>query len=111
MRILLTCIASYFTALIYQPLVTLGIKTTKTLPSFGKFSARPTSFGGENNTRDENFSQAELGIEFGDEEFGSFWKDQLKCFLDQEEADCLQANPFIEEEQCKEPADSSMFSG
>eukprot|EP00092_Neocalanus_flemingeri_P012290 GFUD01013248.1.p1 GENE.GFUD01013248.1~~GFUD01013248.1.p1 ORF type:complete len:464 (-),score=145.93 GFUD01013248.1:127-1518(-) len=130
-------------------------------PSFcsGKFSARSTSFGGVNNTRDENFSdfdkvpsfqsqgsfasqyttnsskdsifhsvvptqatsevfpefdvaaQADLGIEFGDQEFGSLGQEQLKCFLDQEEADCLQANPFIEEEQCAEPADCSVFSG
>jgi len=131
-------------------------------PSFcsGKFSARSTSFGGENNTRDENFSdfiqvssfqsqgsfashhttnnmqdsmfhtgfpaqqttsdvfqgfdlaaQAELGDQFGDQEFGSLGKEQLKCFLDQEEAECLQANPFIEEEPCAEPADSSVFSG
>ena len=55
-------------------------------------------------------AQAELGIEFGDQEFWSIGKDQLKCFLDQEEAKYPQANPFIEEEQCEELADSSVFS-
>ena len=72
----------------------------------GGFQAASEAFPGFDAS-----AQAELGIEFGDQEFGSFGKDQLKCFLDQEEAECLQANPFIEEEQCEEPADSSVFSG
>ena len=33
-------------------------------------------------------------------------------FLDQEEAECLEANPFMEEERCdEEPSNSSVFSG
>ena len=56
-------------------------------------------------------AQAQLGMEFGDQKFGSLGKDQLKCFLDQDEEECLQANPFVEDDQCEEPSNSSVFSG
>ena len=56
-------------------------------------------------------AQAQLGMEFGDQKFGSLGKDQLKCFLDQDEEECLQANPFVEDDQCEEPSNSSVFTG
>ena len=58
-------------------------------------------------------SQAELGAEFGDNEFGSLGKEQLKDFLENEEAECLKQNPFIEEEPCaaESPGNSSVMSG
>ena len=41
-------------------------------------------------------AQAELGIQFGDQEFGTFGKnEELKKFLDEAEAECLKENPFI----------------
>ena len=59
-------------------------------------------------------SQADLGLQFGEEEFGSLGKDQLQNFFENEEAECLKENPFIEEEQC-EPGEamsnSSVMSG
>ena len=59
-------------------------------------------------------SQADLGLQFGEEEFGSLGKDQLKNFFENEEAECLKENPFIEEEQCETgeaPSNSSLMSG
>ena len=52
-------------------------------------------------------AQAQLG----DQKFGSLGKDQLKCFLDQEEEECLQANPFVEDDHCEEPSNRSVISG
>ena len=52
-------------------------------------------------------AQAQLG----DQKFGSLGKDQLKCFLDQEEEECLQENPFVEDDQCEEASNSSVISG
>ena len=74
-------------------------------------SALPAKSASEAFPIFDGAQQAELGIEFGDQEFGSLGKEQLKCFLDQEEVECLEANPFMEEEQCEEPANSSVFSG
>ena len=58
-------------------------------------------------------SQAELGVEFGDNEFGSMGKEQLQSFFQNEEAECLKENPFIEEEPCaaESPGNSSVMSG
>ena len=58
-------------------------------------------------------SQADLGLQFGEEEFGSLGKDQLKNFFESEEAECLKENPFIEEELCEagEAPNSSLMSG
>ena len=42
-------------------------------------------------------AQSQIGVS-GQEYFGSFGKEEMKNFLDQEEAECLEANPFIEEE-------------
>ena len=51
--------------------------------------------------------QAELGACFGDEEFNSFGREELMCFLDHEEVECLEANPFMENEQWDLPCNSS----
>ena len=58
-------------------------------------------------------SQAELGVEFGDNEFGTMGKEQLQNFFQNEEAECLKENPFIEEEPCaaESPGNSSVMSG
>ena len=59
-------------------------------------------------------SQADLGLQFGEEEFGSFGKEQLQSFFENEEAECLKENPFIEEEPCQtgeSPSNSSLMSG
>ena len=57
--------------------------------------------------------QSDLGQEFGDHEFGSVGKEQLMSFFDNEEAQCLKENPFIEEEPCaaESPGNSSVMSG
>ena len=57
--------------------------------------------------------QTELGVEFGDNEFGSMGKEDLKHFFDNEEAECKEQNPFIEEEPCtsESPGNSSLMSG
>ena len=58
-------------------------------------------------------SQADLGQQFGEEEFGSLGKAQLENFFENEEAECLKENPFIEEEPCQEESrsNSSLLSG
>lgn len=58
-------------------------------------------------------AQAELGIQFGDQEFGTFGKkEELKKFLDEAEAECLKENPFIAEEECEGGSgDSTAMSG
>ena len=58
-------------------------------------------------------SQADLGLQFGEEEFGSLGKAQLENFFENEEAECLKENPFIEEEPCQEESrsNSSLLSG
>ena len=45
-------------------------------------------------------TQAVLGQEFGDHEFGTLGKDQLESFFATEEAECLKEHQFIEEEPC-----------
>ena len=57
--------------------------------------------------------QTELGVEFGDNEFGSMGKEDLKHFFDNEESECKEQNPFIEEEPCtsESPGNSSLMSG
>ena len=57
--------------------------------------------------------QSDLGEEFGDQEFGNVGKEQLMSFFDNEEAECLKENPFIEEEPCaaESPGNSSVMSG
>ena len=57
--------------------------------------------------------EGQSDLEFGDQEFGSVGKEQLMSFFDNEEAECLKENPFIEEEPCaaESPANSSVMSG
>ena len=55
--------------------------------------------------------QAELGACFGDEEFNSFGREELMCFLDHDEVECLEANPFMENKQWDLPFNSSESSG
>ena len=48
----------------------------------------------------------------GEEDFGDFGgQTNVMDFLDQEEEECLQENPFLEEEACETPVNSSIFSG
>ena len=58
-------------------------------------------------------AQSDLGQKFGDDEFGSVDREQLMSFLENEEAECLKQNPFIEEEPCaaESPGNSSVMSG
>ena len=57
--------------------------------------------------------EGQSDLEFEDQEFGSVGKEQLMSFFDNEEAECLKENPFIEEEPCaaESPANSSVMSG
>ena len=55
--------------------------------------------------------QAEYGLEFGNQTFGSVRKEQHTCFLDQEEGECLEENPFMEKERCDEPSNTTVCSG
>ena len=52
----------------------------------------------ENLLEDVYEQQGDDGLEFGDQTFGSVRKEQHKCFLDQEEGECLEEKPVMEEE-------------
>ena len=59
--------------------------------------------------------QSWVGVDLsqgGEEDFGDFGgQGNVMDFLAQEEEACLQENPFLEEEACEAPVNSSVFSG
>ena len=61
----------------------------------------------------EAFSSWDAGLpQCTEEDFGDFvGQTNVMDFLAQEEEACLQENPFLEEEACETPVNSSIFSG